>query len=118
MLEALLDAIHNVIGDGTDLDIYIKTFYDNLESDTTVRCIGYRIGLYVDVDYQRPAYELFVDSLLNYLDLYPRHKNYISVNDIINMSYEDFVKYMNKLGITDNLEYRYQNRLIEIGSLY
>jgi hypothetical protein len=59
-----------------------------------------------------------VYRLLYYLELYPYHKDKISVDDIIHMERSTFNDLMRRYGINGSLELLYQDRLVTIGELY
>ncbi|SOB73915.1 hypothetical protein BQ9231_00032 [Cedratvirus lausannensis] len=82
---------------GHPLEDYIFEFDRNLDSDTTVRAIGSAIGLFIDVDPNFFAYELFLDKLIScILQLEPKRINDVKytgrprLGDIINMDRNKF----------------------------
>jgi hypothetical protein len=113
----LQELVRSAIDESTELVDYVKALYDNIEVEPVVRAIGARIGLYIPTDNQYLAYELFINRLIDYLELYPYHRGYIKVDDIINMSYNDFLEFIKA---EPDLDYRipYQDRLITIGEWY
>lgn len=114
----IIELINSTINESTVLTDYIKAFWDNIEDEATVKSIGYRIGLFVYNDKDRLAYEVFIDSLLSYLELYPYHMGKIRVDDIINLSYDKFIELMDQHNIQADLDIKYQNRLISVATLY
>jgi hypothetical protein len=117
-LESLLEElVKSTIDEPTELIDYIRVMYDNMEDEMVVRAIGARIGLYIPVDNEYMAYELFINRLLDYLELYQYHRGRIKVDDIINMTYTNF---LDMIKGDPNLDYRipYQDRLITISDWY
>ena len=102
---------------GHPLEDYIFEFDRNMDSDTTVRAIGSAIGLFIDVDPNFFAYELFIDKLVScILQLEPKRINDAKyadrprLGDIINMDRDKFRQEAEKYSweYTENL---YQDRM-------
>nr|WIL04418.1 hypothetical protein Clen_488 [Cedratvirus lena] len=102
---------------GHPLEAYIFEFDRNMDSDTTVRAIGSAIGLFIDVDPNFFAYELFIDKLVScILQLEPKRINDVKyagrprLGDIINMDRKKFRQEAEKYSweYTENL---YQDRM-------
>lgn len=102
---------------GHPLEPYIFEFDRNMDSDSTVRAIGSAIGLFIDLDPNFQAYELFIDKLVScILQLEPKRINDAKytgrprLGDIVNMDRDKFRQEVEKYSweYSENL---YQDRM-------
>jgi hypothetical protein len=103
--------------EGHPLEAYIFEFDRNMDSDTTVRAIGSAIGLFIDVDPNFFAYELFLDKLIScILQLEPKRINDAKyagrprLGDIVNMDRDRFRQEVEKYS-WEYSERLYQDRM-------
>lgn len=119
-LEQQLLTLTDLSLDSKLLAEHITAFWRNIEDEKTIRSIATRIGILLEAS-TKLAYELFISRLLDYIELYPNHKDIISTDEIINMSREDFYNFLVSYGKDINplyIEDLYQDRLLVIGRMF
>lgn len=114
--ESFIDAVYE-----NPLEKYLIHFSAYMADNTTIRVIADRIGLFITIDEDTPI--SFIDGINQYLDLIdientrsPYHNDSfnITLNEIINMELNEFVKLAPSLGIFSNPEFYYGDRLMII----
>lgn len=83
------------------LEPYITLFDIHQDTESLVRAIGYRIGIYIEVNDVR-ADELFFDNMLTMIDNLPKEfpPGYPKLQDIIDMDISEFLDWFDKRGIS------------------
>ena len=120
-----IEFIRRPAGTGSPFDEYIEAFDRIMEDDSLVRALGFRIGIYVPVDSEYTARELFLDKLVEYIngmekfgpDEAERHSGFPTTSQILDMTREKFKQLMDKYNITYS-EQLYQDRLITFMQIY
>jgi hypothetical protein len=126
------------------LEPYIFAFDESLDDEGTVRALGSRLGIYIPIDNNYLAYEIFIDKIveviLTYGKLnpqkvekqYQKSQQFPEISEIIDMDFDTFKKIANitdiirpvenedtdieEINISDDI--RYQDRMMYFADLY
>lgn len=109
-------------GTGHPLEYHIITFEQIMDDEALIRALGYRIGLYIPIDRDYSALEIFIDKLVEFIENYEKYApdeakypGIPSTSEIINMNRPQFDKFLSDNGIkisNDEKERMFQDRLL------
>lgn len=106
-----------IVATGNPLEPFLFEFDKNLENEESVRAIGSAVGIFIELNPELHAYEIFIDKLMAcILELEvnrindAKYSNRPKMEDILYMTRKEFARYVKEEGWEES-ENLYQDRL-------